>query len=104
MPHRPPKSDHRQLPLNLRAPPPPLPPASHRVSSPPHPSTARPMQLVIIRHAIAEDPREFASTGRPDSQRPLTEEGVTKMKRGVKGLRELIPEINLIATSPYVRA
>ena len=62
------------------------------------------MQLVIIRHAIAEDPREFASTGRPDSQRSLTEEGVTKMKRGVKGLRELIPEINLIATSPYVRA
>jgi len=62
------------------------------------------MQLVIIRHAIAEDPKEFASTGRPDSQRPLTDEGVTKMKRGVKGLRAMVPEINLIATSPYVRA
>jgi phosphohistidine phosphatase len=62
------------------------------------------MQLVIIRHAIAEDPKEFASTGRPDSQRPLTDDGVVKMKRGVRGLRELVPEINLIATSPYVRA
>lgn len=62
------------------------------------------MQLVIIRHAIAEDPKEFASTGRPDSQRPLTEDGIAKMKRGVKGLRTIVPEINLIATSPYVRA
>ena len=62
------------------------------------------MQLVIIRHAIAEDPKEFASTGRPDAQRPLTEEGIAKMKRGVRGLREVVPEINLIATSPWVRA
>jgi len=62
------------------------------------------MQLIIIRHAIAEDPKEFAATGRPDAQRPLTEEGVAKMKRGVRGLRELVPEINLIATSPLVRA
>ncbi len=62
------------------------------------------MQLVIIRHAIAEDPKEFALTGRPDAQRPLTEDGVDKMKRGVRGLREVVPEINLIATSPYVRA
>ena len=34
------------------------------------------MQLVVIRHAIAEDPKEFALTGRPDAQRPLTEVGV----------------------------
>ena len=62
------------------------------------------MQLVIIRHAIAEDPKEFGLTGRPDAQRPLTDDGVAKMKRGVRGLREIVPEINLIATSPYVRA
>jgi phosphohistidine phosphatase len=62
------------------------------------------MQLIFIRHAIAEDPKEFALTGRPDAQRPLTDDGVEKMKRGVKGLREVVPEINLIATSPYVRA
>jgi phosphohistidine phosphatase len=62
------------------------------------------MQLVIIRHAIAEDPKVFAQTGRPDAQRPLTDDGVDKMKRGVKGLREVLPEITLIATSPFVRA
>ena len=62
------------------------------------------MQLVMIRHGIAEDQKEFALTGRPDAQRPLTHEGVDKMKRGARGLREIVPEINLIATSPYVRA
>jgi phosphohistidine phosphatase len=62
------------------------------------------MQLIFIRHAIAEDQKEFALTGRPDAQRPLTDDGIEKMKRGVKGLREVVPEINLIATSPYVRA
>jgi phosphohistidine phosphatase len=62
------------------------------------------MQLLIIRHAIAEDPKEFALTGRPDDQRPLTDDGVEKMKRAVRGLRELVPELSLIATSPYVRA
>jgi phosphohistidine phosphatase len=62
------------------------------------------MQLIIIRHAIAEDPKEYALTGRPDAQRPLTDDGVDKMKKGAKGLREVVPEINLIATSPYVRA
>ena len=62
------------------------------------------MQLVIIRHAIAEDPKVFAETGRPDDQRPLTDEGVERMKRGVRGLKSLVPEVSLIATSPYVRA
>ena len=62
------------------------------------------MQLVMIRHGIAEDQKEFALTGRPDAQRPLTHDGIDKMKRGVRGLREIVPEINLIATSPYVRA
>src|SRR6185295_12739324 len=36
--------------------------------------------------------------------RPLTDEGRKKMKQAARGLRELVPEINLLATSPLTRA
>jgi phosphohistidine phosphatase len=62
------------------------------------------MRLLIIRHAIAEEREDFARTGRDDSQRPLTDEGRKKMKQGAKGLRELVPEVDLLATSPLTRA
>jgi phosphohistidine phosphatase len=62
------------------------------------------MRLLIIRHAIAEEREDFARTGRDDSQRPLTDEGRKKMKQGAKGLRALVPEIGLLATSPLTRA
>ena len=62
------------------------------------------MQLLVIRHAIAEDAETFAGTGRDDSERPLTEEGRDKMRRGVEGLRRLVTKIELLAASPYVRA
>jgi phosphohistidine phosphatase len=60
------------------------------------------MELYIIRHAIAEEP------GTPgyedDSQRPLTEQGRKKMRKIVKGLKQLEKPIDLILTSPYLRA
>ncbi|HKV07747.1 MAG TPA: histidine phosphatase family protein [Thermoanaerobaculia bacterium] len=62
------------------------------------------MKLLLIRHAIAEEPEEFARTGRDDRQRPLTDEGRKKMKQNAKGLREIVPEIELLATSPLTRA
>jgi phosphohistidine phosphatase len=62
------------------------------------------MKLLLIRHAIAEEPEDFARTGKDDRQRPLTDEGRKKMKQNAKGLRELIPEIDLLATSPLTRA
>jgi phosphohistidine phosphatase len=33
------------------------------------------MNLLVIRHAIAEDKEAFAKTGRNDDLRPLTEAG-----------------------------
>lgn len=39
------------------------------------------MQLLVIRHAIAEDKSEFAATGRPDGERPLTKRGQKEMRR-----------------------
>lgn len=62
------------------------------------------MQLVVIRHAIAQTREEFAPTGRDDSLRPLTDRGRAKMKRAAAGLHGLVPSINVLAASPYTRA
>jgi len=62
------------------------------------------MKLLIIRHAIAEERDEFARTGKDDRLRPLTDEGRKKMKQGARGLKNLVPEIDLLATSPLTRA
>jgi phosphohistidine phosphatase len=62
------------------------------------------MQLLVVRHAIAEDREAFASSSRDDSERPLTAEGREKMRRTVAGLRCVVPTIDLLASSPYTRA
>jgi len=62
------------------------------------------MRLLLIRHAIAEEREDFARTGKDDRLRPLTDEGRKKMKQAARGLRSLVPEIGLLATSPLTRA
>lgn len=62
------------------------------------------MQLLVIRHAIAEDREEFAVTGLDDDLRPLTREGRRRMRRAARGLRGLVPELGALAASPLVRA
>ncbi len=62
------------------------------------------MQLVVIRHAIAQERDEFAPTGRDDSLRPRTAKGEAKMKKAAAGLREVVPSIDVLAASPYIRA
>ena len=62
------------------------------------------MQLLLIRHAIAEEREDFARTGKDDRLRPLTDEGRKKMKQAARGLKGLGPEIDLLATSPLTRA
>jgi len=62
------------------------------------------MQLIVIRHAIAEDPAAFAKEGRPDTERPLTKRGRKSMKRIAKALRREVKSIDVLAASPLVRA
>jgi phosphohistidine phosphatase len=62
------------------------------------------MQLLVIRHAIAEDKKVFAKTGRPDAERPLTRQGRTAMARVANGLRQRVRSIDVLAASPLVRA
>jgi phosphohistidine phosphatase len=62
---------------------------------------ATPTELYLVRHAIAAD---RGSDWPDDSKRPLTEEGISRFKEAVKGLRRLDVEIDEIFTSPLVRA
>lgn len=62
------------------------------------------MELLIIRHAIAADREEFAVSGQPDAERPLTAFGRRRMRKNVRGLRRVGPTPEVIASSPYVRA
>lgn len=62
------------------------------------------MKLLLIRHAIAEEREDFARTGKDDRLRPLTDDGRKKMRQAARGLREIVPEIDLLATSPLTRA
>ena len=62
------------------------------------------MRLLVIRHGLAGDRDEFAFTGRPDAERPLTKDGREKMRRGARGLARIVDDVSLIATSPLTRA
>ena len=62
------------------------------------------MDLLVIRHGIAEDKDTFAKTGKADDLRPLTAEGRDKMERAARGLHAIVPGISLLAASPLVRA
>jgi phosphohistidine phosphatase len=57
------------------------------------------MQLLVIRHAIAVDRGQG-----PDADRPLTKKGKKRMNRGAAGLKALVPDLDVLATSRLLRA
>ena len=60
------------------------------------------MNLYVLRHGLARERngREYAN----DDERPLTAKGVKRMIRQVKGMRALGLSMDVIVTSPLVRA
>src|SRR5215208_4895462 len=58
------------------------------------------MQLLVIRHATAED---VAPDG-DDSSRSLTKTGKQEMKDAAAGLRTVVEDLNVIGASPLLRA
>ena len=62
------------------------------------------MKLLIIRHGQAGDREEFASSGQPDELRPLTGEGAREMKDVARALRRIVSAVDVLASSPLVRA
>jgi phosphohistidine phosphatase len=62
------------------------------------------MELLVIRHGIAEEKDAFAAQGKDDAERPLTVEGRRKMRTAARGLKTRVPTLDLLASSPLVRA
>lgn len=62
------------------------------------------MNLLLIRHGIAEDRFEFAKRATNDDERPLTDKGIVRMREGSKGIRRLVPSLDVLASSPLTRA
>jgi len=62
------------------------------------------VKLVIIRHGPAGDRAEWEAQRRDDRLRPLTPEGRKEMQRVAPGLARLVPTVDVLATSPLVRA
>jgi phosphohistidine phosphatase len=62
------------------------------------------VDLLVVRHGAAEDKDAFARTGEDDDLRPLTTAGQREMREVARAIRELVPEIDALATSPLVRA
>ena len=61
-------------------------------------------RLYIIRHGLAEERPDFAQTGLPDSERPLTPDGCKKVLRVGQALKSLDIQLDTLLTSPYIRA
>lgn len=60
------------------------------------------VDLYLVRHAIAFD---FDKSQWPDdSRRPLTPEGLKRFGRAARGLREIVPSVEMVLSSPWVRA
>jgi len=62
------------------------------------------MNLIIVRHAIAEDREDFAKKNLEDSLRPLTPKGRKKMIKMLDWMASHLDEVDMIVTSPYLRS
>jgi phosphohistidine phosphatase len=60
------------------------------------------MKVYLVRHAIAFD--HDAATWPDDRERPLTPQGERKFRRAARGLESLVPKVDVVLSSPLVRA
>lgn len=60
------------------------------------------MELYVLRHAIALSAGEAGVS--QDAERPLSAEGKEKMKRIAAAMKDFGVEVDLVLSSPYVRA
>jgi len=57
-------------------------------------------ELYLIRHGVAE---ERGEAWPDDAKRPLTQEGMSKLRKSARALKALGVVIDVIVTSPFVR-
>lgn len=58
------------------------------------------MKLYLLRHGIAADHGPDGT----DASRPLTSEGMDKMRRSARGMQRLDMKLDMLLSSPLVRA
>src|ERR1035437_7167281 len=62
---------------------------------------AGPYELYLIRHGLAEDRGEAWPD---DTKRPLSEEGMSRLRKEARGLARLGVSLDIVLTSPLARA
>jgi len=60
------------------------------------------VELLLVRHAIAfnRDPDRWPH----DGDRPLTPQGEARFRKAARGLKAILPSVELVLSSPYARA
>ena len=58
--------------------------------------------IYVVRHAIAEE--RDADRWPDDAERPLTEAGEESFREAARGLARIVPSVDVVLASPYVRA
>ena len=74
--------------------------STSRKAAAPSKQPAEERLIVLLRHGIAEE----ASADKKDEDRGLTKEGHARMKEIARGLAEALPKVQVIYTSPLLRA
>jgi phosphohistidine phosphatase len=62
------------------------------------------VQLLIVRHAIAEDRAQAARQGLEDAERPLTKKGIRRMQSIAVAIARQLPGPLTLLSSPLLRA
>lgn len=60
-----------------------------------------PHELYLIRHGLAE---ERGDAWPDDAKRPLTDDGISRMRKAARGLARLGVSVDVVLSSPLVRA
>jgi phosphohistidine phosphatase len=58
--------------------------------------------IYVVRHAIAEERDQ--ERWPDDALRPLTKEGEESFREAARGLGKIVPSVDVVLASPYVRA
>ncbi|WP_413558195.1 SixA phosphatase family protein [Bdellovibrio sp. HCB209] len=62
------------------------------------------MEIIIVRHALAEEREDFAKKGLEDQFRPLTLKGRKRMQKICVQMKDFVKDVDVIVTSPFTRA
>lgn len=62
------------------------------------------MELIVVRHSLAEDREIFERKSLADQFRPLVEKGRRRTEKLALKLKSAVDPIDLIVTSPFLRA